>query len=121
MFNRTMHHRKWLSASDAGGDAADAISTSVSTAREAGRYGVVLAADVLFSVGDIEPIAKTVDALLTPAANSRFVIARSAWFEDLQPTLLAAVETAGLRLVGASVDGEAGAAVLEIEWAEARG
>ena len=37
-------------------------------------------------------------------------------FEDLQPTLLAAAEAAGLRLVGVSEDAEAGAAVLEIRW-----
>ena len=34
----------------------------------------------------------------------------------MQPTLLAAAEAAGLRLVGVSDDAEAGAAVLEIRW-----
>ena len=37
-------------------------------------------------------------------------------FEDLQPTLLAAAEEAGLRLLGVSEDAEAGAAVLEMSW-----
>ena len=94
----------------------------VSAARAARPEGfaLLLAADVTFGVGDFEPLARAAAALLARTPAARLLLARSAWFEDLQPTLLAAVETAGLRLVGASVDGEAGAAVLEIEWAEAR-
>ena len=48
----------------------------------------------------------------------RFVVARSAWFEDLQPTLIASAQEAGLSLASEEVappgeiDG-AGATVLE--------
>ena len=55
-------------------------------------------------------------ALLSRTPRARLLLARSAWFEDLQPTLLAAAEAAGLRLVEVFRDAEAGAAVLEIGW-----
>ena len=42
-------------------------------------------------------------------------------FEDLQPTLLAAAEEAGLRLLGVSEDAQAGAAVLEMSWSTLAG
>ena len=79
-------------------------------------YTLVLAADVLFGVGDIEPIARAVAALLAPVPEARFVIARSSWFEDLQPTLVAHMEGVGLALASESTDREEGATVLEFAW-----
>lgn len=77
-------------------------------------YRLVLAADVLFSVGDIDPIARAVDRLLAhDSSGARFVIARSAWFEDLQPTLVAHLEDVGLSLLSSTFDLNEGATILE--------
>jgi predicted nicotinamide N-methyase len=76
-------------------------------------YHLVLAADVTFSVGDIAPMARAVPRLLIARPTSRFVLARSAWFEDLQPTLVARMEEAGLALLSEQADSDAGATVLE--------
>ena len=79
-------------------------------------FALLLAADVTFGVGDFEPLVRAAAALLSRTPRARLLLARSAWFEDLQPTLLAAAEAAGLRLVKVFGDAEAGAAVLEIGW-----
>ena len=44
------------------------------------------------------------------------MIARSAFFEDLQPTLAAAAEAADLCVLGATSDAAAGAVTLELGW-----
>ncbi|KAL1525036.1 hypothetical protein AB1Y20_019909 [Prymnesium parvum] len=77
-------------------------------------YSLVLAADVLFSVGDIRPIARAVAQLLDPTLpESRFVIARSSLFEELQPTLVATLESFGLHLISSASTREEAACVLE--------
>ena len=68
-------------------------------------FDLVLAADCLYSVGDIRPLVRAACLLLRSGAHSRFVLARSSWFEDLQPTCVACAEEAGLALISAeSVD-----------------
>jgi predicted nicotinamide N-methyase len=62
-------------------------------------FDLVLAADVLYSVGDVVPLLRAARALLRPGARARFALARSAWFEDLQPTLVASAEELGMLLV----------------------
>ena len=57
----------------------------------------------LFSVGDVAPLVAAATALLKRGAASRLVIAHSAFFEDLQPTL-AAAEAADLCVLGATSD-----------------
>lgn len=78
------------------------------------EFSLVLAADVLFGVGDIKPIATAVSKLLAchiPGAS--FILSRSAWFEDLQPTLVACLEGFGLALVWETFDQQAGATILQ--------
>ena len=79
-------------------------------------FDLLLAADVLFSVGDVAPLVAAATALLKRGAASRLVIARSAFFEDLQPTLAAAAEAADLCVLSATSDAAAGAVTLELGW-----
>lgn len=69
-------------------------------------FDLILAADVLYSVGDVVPLVRAACALMGgdehPSDRARFLVARSAWFEDLQPTLVACAEEAGLRLLSES-------------------
>ena len=89
-------------------------------------YSLLLAADVTFGVGDFEPLVRAVAALLDRSRHARLLLARSAWFEDLQHTLLVVAEAAGLYLVGAcevelgglSDDAVAPAGVLELRWSD---
>ena len=97
-----------------------------------GSFDLVLAADVLFSVGDIEPLVKAVaclprmPSLLGGGVGPRALVAHSRWFGRLVLTLLASFEAAGMRLVPEGVrlltgadgaqGGEAEASVLEIAW-----
>ena len=71
---------------------------------------------MLFSVGDVAPLVAAATALLKRGAASRLVIARSAFFEDLQPTLAAAAEAADLCVLSATSDAAAGAVTLELGW-----
>ena len=70
------------------------------TNHEPGTWDVVLAADVLYAAGDILPLVTAASALLRKDESSkgRFVLASSAWFRDLQPTLVASAEEVGLVL-----------------------
>ena len=61
-------------------------------------FDLILAADVLYTAGDIAPLVRAAARLLRPGATSRFVLARSSWFEDLTPTLVACAEEAGFIL-----------------------
>lgn len=61
-------------------------------------FDLVLAADCLYSVGDIRPLVRAACDLMRRGERSRFVLARSAWFEELQPTFVAFAEEAGLML-----------------------
>ena len=68
--------------------------------------------------GKFEPLARAATRLLSNCApHASFVIARSAWFEDLQPTLVAYMEVAGLLRVSEFVDAGEGATVLEFRRA----
>ena len=82
-------------------------------APHAASFDLVLAADVLYAAGDIQPLAHAAAALLRPAASTahgRFVLACSAWFGDLEPTLLASAAGAGLRLASREEMARRGAA-----------
>ena len=104
-------------------------SEHVAAARAArpGGYSLLLAADVTFGVGDFEPLMRAAAALLGRSHHARLLLARSAWFEDLQHTLLVVAEAAGLCLVaacdvelgGLSDDVVAPACVLELRWSDA--
>lgn len=73
----------------------DAVSQRAS---EDGGWDLVLAADVLYSAGDIQPLVGAAAVLLRRTPRSRFVLACSAWFGDLEPPLLAHAEASGLLL-----------------------
>ena len=84
---------------------------------------VLLAADVLFAHGDIQPLARACAAMLRVQKTSRLLLARSSFFEELQPTLVAACEEAGLRQLparepGGARGGQSDATVLEFAWAK---
>ena len=100
-------------AANAGGAYATAAldwrePTSVArVAAQDGGWDMVLAADVLYSAGEISPLVLAASALLGRGEGGggegggrarRFVLACSAWFADLQPSLVASAEAAGLRL-----------------------
>ena len=84
-----------------------------------GHFTHVLAADVLFSHGDIAPLTRACAALLDQdEPGARLLLARSTFFDELQPTLLAALETVGLQLLSTAPAQEPVAAiVLEFGWA----
>ena len=88
-------------------------------AGEGGGWDMVLAADVLYSAGDIQPLVGAAAALLRRTPRSRFLLACSAWFGDLEHPLLANAEAAGLRLTSreelaaAAAPGEQRPVVLE--------
>ena len=92
--------------------------TSVArVAAQDGGWDMVLAADVLYSAGEISPLVLAASALLGRGEGGggegggrarRFVLACSAWFADLQPSLVASAEAAGLRLRDPSRDHEHG-------------
>lgn len=90
-------------------------------------YTLLLAADVTFGVGDFDPLMRAAAALLGRSHHARLLLARSAWFEDLQHTLIVVAEAAGLCLVGAcdvelgglSDDVVTPAGVLELRWSDA--
>lgn len=69
-------------------------------ALEGGGWDLVLAADVLYSAGDILPLISAASQLLSSqrSLRSRFLLACSTWFDDLQPSLLASAEAAGFAL-----------------------
>lgn len=67
--------------------------------QELDGFDLVLAADVLYAAGDIAPLMRAAALLLRHGAQSRLLVARSAWFEELQPTLVASAEGEGLSLV----------------------
>jgi len=82
---------------------------------------VLLAADVLFAPGDIQPLVQACAAMLSVQPSSRLLLARSNFFEELQPTLVAACEAAGLRLLHAEPASQGDeAAVLGFGWAADR-
>ena len=90
-------------------------------------FDLVLAADCLYSVGDIQPLVRAAVALMRRRPRSRFLLARSAWFEDLQPTCVACAEEMGLSLlsservqsVGGGTDSAAAAAGADSEHVDA--
>lgn len=87
------------------------VSRWVNRSARGDGFELLLAADILFGVGDIEPVARAAARLLRAAPHSRFLLARSPWFEELQPTLVAGLENVGLALL--STAAAADATVLE--------
>jgi len=85
----------------------------------AGDFDLVLAADVTFSFGDVRPLARAAASLLRRAEGSgdrRLLLARSGLFEELEPTLLAAMQEEGLELLSRREGSQANATVLELGW-----
>ena len=71
-----------------------------------GSWDLVLASDVLYSAGELVPIARACNVLLRSTPRSRVLLSCSAWFEGFQPTLLQACEEEGFGLVSQSVCGQ---------------
>ena len=71
-----------------------------------GSWDLVLASDVLYSAGELVPIARACNVLLRSTPRSRVLLSCSAWFEGFQPTLLQAFEEEGFGLVSQSVCGQ---------------
>jgi len=74
--------------------------------REAcGSWDMVLAADVLYTAGDLVPVARASRTLLRSNPHSRVLLACSAWFEGFQPTLVAVFQEEGLTLLSQCCSG----------------
>lgn len=85
-----------------------------------GRFDLVMAADVLYSVGEITPLLKAAATLLGPTSRGgRLLVARSAWFEDLQPTLVATAEEHGFALASEETRAGGGASDSDLDESDA--
>lgn len=83
-------------------------------AREAsGSWDLVLAADVLYTAGDLVPVARASRVMLRSESRSRVLLACSAWFEGFQPTLVAAFEEEGFVLLSQWASGRGSSAAAE--------
>ena len=80
----------------------DTHAVGTTRAADGGRFELVLLADVLYTAGDIAPLVRAACALLRPGGCSRVLLARSSWFEDLQPSLVASADEHGLELLSAT-------------------
>ena len=87
-----------------------------STGHRMGNFDLVLAADVLFSAGNVGPLARAAASLLRLSAHARILLSRSDYFESFDPMLLAGCEELGLECVKKVVFPSHRACVMVLGW-----